>query len=168
VFLYKVGTSSERYGVLEYHCIKLAFLCLYCNPSIPCSRYIVQPEANRLQPLYSTMEASPKALGGRQEQDRSLRIVTIVSMVPALALLIPSGVLSGNAFPALTLIPMGMSCLVSMTALGRKKDDSYIKHALPGADFASASFLMVMMVLRYVCRIIAIERTSSVSSNTKS
>ena len=45
---------------------------------------------------------------------------------------------------------MGMSCLVGLTALGSKKEDSYVKYALPGADFATATFLMVMMVLRYV------------------
>jgi hypothetical protein len=96
------------------------------------------------------MDAPPKPLNGRREQDRALRIVTIISMVPALALLIASGVVSGNPLPALGLLPMGMSCLVSMTALGSKKEDSYVKYALPGADFATATFLMVMMVLRYV------------------
>jgi hypothetical protein len=71
-------------------------------------------------------------------------------MIPALALLIASGVVSGNPLPALGLLPMGMSCLVGLTALGSKKEDSYVKYALPGADFATATFLMVMMVLRYV------------------
>jgi hypothetical protein len=94
------------------------------------------------------MDASPTVHNGRCEQDRSLRIVTIIAMFPALGLLIASGVLSGNPLPALGLLPMGMSCLVSMTALGSKKQDSYVKYALPGADFATATFLMVMMVLR--------------------
>jgi hypothetical protein len=94
------------------------------------------------------MDASPIAHISRCEQDRSLRIVTIIAMFPALGLLIASGVLSGNPLPALGLLPMGMSCLVSMTALGSKKQDSYVKYALPGADFATATFLMVMMVLR--------------------
>ena len=102
------------------------------------------------------MDASPNmnahVHNGRREQDRALRIVTIMSMIPALALLISSGVVSGNPLPAVGLVPMGMSCLVSMTALGSKKDDSYVKYALPGADFATATFLMVMMVLRYVPR----------------
>ena len=91
-----------------------------------------------------------QARNGRQEQDRALRIVTIMSMIPALALLIASGVVSRNPLPAIGLIPMGMSFLVGLTALGSKKDDSYVKHALPGADFATATFLMVMLVLRYV------------------
>jgi hypothetical protein len=73
-----------------------------------------------------------------------------MSMIPALALLIASGVVSGNPLPALGLLPMGMSCLVGLTALGSKKEDSYVKYALPGADFATATFLMVMLVLRYV------------------
>ena len=96
------------------------------------------------------MDAPPKAHNGRREQDRALRIVSIITMAPALGLLIASGVVSGDPLPALGLLPMGMSCLVSMTALGSKKEDSYVKYALPGADFATATFLMVMMVLRYV------------------
>jgi hypothetical protein len=96
------------------------------------------------------MDAAPKVCNARREQDRALRILTVLTMIPALGLLIASGVVSRNAFPALTLIPMGLSCVVGMTALGSKKEDSYIKNALPGADFVAATFLMVMMVLRYV------------------
>lgn len=96
------------------------------------------------------MDAQPKLHNGRRERDRALRIITIITMVPALGLLIASAVVSHNAFPALGLMPQAMSFLVGLTALGSKKDDSYVKYALPGADFATATFLMVMMVLRYV------------------
>lgn len=95
------------------------------------------------------MDAQLNARKAQREQDRSLRIVTIIAMVPALGLLIPAGVVTGNALPALGLIPMGMSCLVSMTALGSsKKDDSYLRFVVPGADFATATFLMILMVIR--------------------
>jgi len=59
---------------------------------------------------------------------------------------------------------MGMSCLVGLTALGSKKEDSYVKYALPGADFATATFLMVMMVLRYAKP--SIHLHSFIQSNT--
>jgi hypothetical protein len=81
-------------------------------------------------------------------RDKTIRIVTIVAMIPALCLLIPSGVVTGNAFPALGLIPMGFSFLVSATALGSKKQDSYVRRIVPGADFTAATFLMVFMVIR--------------------
>lgn len=96
------------------------------------------------------MDAPLNARNAQRHQDRALRIVTIIAMVPALALLIPAGVLTGNAFPALGLIPMGMSCLVGLTALGNKKDDSYLRFVVPGADFVTATFLMVLMVVRLV------------------
>ena len=93
------------------------------------------------------MDNPPKIPSGYA--DRTLRIIMVVAFFPALAFL-SACVFSYLFVPTVGLIPMGMSCLVSMTALGSKKDDSYVKYALPGADFATATFLMVMMVLRYV------------------
>lgn len=93
------------------------------------------------------MDSSPKSHDA--PKDKAIRIVTIVNMIPALALLIPSGVVTGNAFPALGLVPMAFSCVVSMTALGSKKEYSYVRFLVPGADFTAATFLMVLMVIRY-------------------
>lgn len=91
-------------------------------------------------------------------KDKAIRIITIVNMIPALALLIPSGVVTGNAFPALGLVPMAFSCMVSMTALGSKKEYSYVRFLVPGADFTAATFLMILMVIRYVV-MVALECT---------
>jgi hypothetical protein len=94
------------------------------------------------------MDALPKP--SNSHRDRSVRIITIVNMLPALLLLIPAGVVTGNAFPAVGLVPMGFSCLVSATALGSKKEGSYGRYVVPGADFFAATLLMVFMIIRCV------------------
>jgi hypothetical protein len=161
VSLYKIGTSSKRYSILKYICIGnsigFGFISIAINTFsvLTTTRNHTQTTfqlSNRQQSAY-TMDAPPKAHNGRREQDRALRIVTIMNMIPALGLLIASGVESRNAFPALGLIPMSMSCLIGMTALGSKREGSYVQCALPGADFATATFLMVMMVIRYVAAV---------------
>jgi hypothetical protein len=98
------------------------------------------------------MDSPPKSTNAHR--DRSVRIITIVDMVPALLLLIPAGVVTGNAFPAVGLVPMAFSCLVSATALGSKSESSYGRFIVPGADFTAATLLMVFMVVRYVAVVV--------------
>jgi hypothetical protein len=51
------------------------------------------------------------------QQDRTLRLITIGSWVPAMALLIPYGVKTESPFPALGLIPLTMSAVVGLAKL---------------------------------------------------
>ena len=51
------------------------------------------------------------------QQDRPLRLITIGSWVPAMALLIPYGVRTNTAFPALGLIPLSLSVVVGLAKL---------------------------------------------------
>jgi hypothetical protein len=94
------------------------------------------------------MDAPPKSRDAHR--DRTVRIITIVDMLPALLLLIPAGVVTGNAFPAVGLVPMAFSCLVSATALGSKRQSSYGQFIVPGADFTAATLIMVFMIVRCV------------------
>lgn len=79
---------------------------------------------------------------------RTLRLITIIAMIPALSLLIPSAIFTHTATPTLGLIPMSLSCVVSLTALGIRKPNSSLKFFIPGADFVAATLLMVDLVAR--------------------
>jgi uncharacterized membrane protein YhaH (DUF805 family) len=79
--------------------------------------------------------------------DRALRITTIIAFVPALALLIPSGVVTAKPLPAIGLVPMAMSLVVSLAALTSKKSSVRMR---PTADTIVAASLMVVMVFRCV------------------
>ncbi|KAM0692419.1 hypothetical protein Q7P36_008622 [Cladosporium allicinum] len=79
--------------------------------------------------------------------DRTLRIITIVAFVPALALLIPSGVVTARPLPAIGLVPMAMSLVVSMAALASKKSSSRMR---PMADSIVAVSLMIVMVFSWI------------------
>ena len=91
--------------------------------------------------------ASPPSVYNGRRPDRTLRIITIVAFVPALALLIPSGVVTARPLPAIGLVPMAMSLVVSMAALGSKKSSSRMR---PMADSIVAVSLMIVMVFRSV------------------
>jgi len=99
----------------------------------------------QLQIYTANMANSSKASNGRP--DRTLRIITIVAFIPALALLIPSGVVTAKPLPAIGLVPMAMSLVVSMAALSSKKSAVNIR---PTADAIVASSLMIVMVFRLV------------------
>lgn len=72
--------------------------------------------------------------------DRQLRIVTIVAMIPALALLITAGIITASYLPAIGVVPMAFSCLVSAAALG-SRDYS------PGAGKAMADAMAALSLL---------------------
>jgi predicted nucleic acid binding AN1-type Zn finger protein len=91
------------------------------------------------------MESPSSTSNGRP--DRTLRIVTIVAIIPALALLIPSGVVTAKPLPAIGLVPMAMSAVVSMAALASKKSSTRVR---PTADVIVATSLMIVMVFRLV------------------
>jgi hypothetical protein len=99
----------------------------------------------QLQTQPTDMASPPSPPNGRP--DRTLRIVTIVAFVPALALLIPSGVVTAKPLPAIGLVPMAMSLVVSMAALGSKKSLTRMR---PMADTIVATSLMIVMVFRSV------------------
>ena len=91
--------------------------------------------------------ASPSSPSNGRRPDRTLRIITIVAFIPALALLTPSGVVTARPLPAIGLVPMAMSLVVSMAALGSKKSSSRMR---PMADSIVAVSLMIVMVFRSV------------------
>lgn len=91
------------------------------------------------------MENQSSPSNGRP--DRALRITTIVNFVPALALLIPSGVVTAKPLPAIGLVPMAMSLVVSMAALTSNKSSVRMR---PTADTIVALSLMTVMIFRFV------------------
>lgn len=93
----------------------------------------------------AVMENQSSPSNGRP--DRALRITTIVTFVPALALLIPSGVVTARPLPAIGLVPMAMSLVVSMAALTSNKSSVRMR---PTADTIVALSLMTVMVFRFV------------------
>jgi hypothetical protein len=117
-------------------------------PSISSTDYSTIPSTTTTTTTTTTMDPSSKTRNAKR--DRTLRLLTLVSMIPALALLIPSGVIYGIALPALGLLPMCLSCVVSLMALGSKKDAAYANFIVTGADFVTAALLMFLMVIRYV------------------
>ena len=64
-------------------------------------------EDSRVLNLYTSIMAL-------SQQERTLRLITIGSWVPGMALLIPYGVKSQMAFPPLGLIPLTMSAIVGL------------------------------------------------------
>jgi uncharacterized membrane protein YhaH (DUF805 family) len=98
--------------------------------------------------IHTTSMASLSRPSNGRRPDRTLRIITIVAFVPALALLIPSGVVTARPLPAIGLVPMAMSLVVSMAALASKKSSSRMR---PMADSIVAVSLMIVMVFRLVC-----------------
>jgi uncharacterized membrane protein YhaH (DUF805 family) len=97
--------------------------------------------------IHTISMASPSRPSNGRRPDRTLRIITIVAFVPALALLIPSGVVTARPLPAIGLVPMAMSLVISMAALGSKKSPSKMR---PMADSIVAVSLMIVMVFRSV------------------
>ena len=59
-----------------------------------------------LLPTHNNMDTKPR--------DRALRVITIFALVPALAFLIPHGAETEQVFPALGLIPAGLSAIIGL------------------------------------------------------
>lgn len=76
--------------------------------------------------------------------DRQLRVMTIVAMLPAIALLISTGITTSSYLPAVGLVPMAFSCLVSAVALGGSNH-------LPGAGTATVNAAIALSPLGFWC-----------------
>lgn len=79
--------------------------------------------------------------------DRALRIITILTFEPALALLIPHGIVSHQICPALGLVPMFLSACLGLIHVFRtvkaRSVDSFI-------DAFLAAFLLSIMIPAFV------------------
>lgn len=53
------------------------------------------------------------------ESDRTLRIISIITFIPAIAILIPHGVLSDHPCPAIGLIPMSLSAAYGIVLINK-------------------------------------------------
>ena len=69
----------------------------------------------------SAMEPTNTTFDSRSESQ--LRLITIAAMIPALALLIPHGVITYQALPAIGLVPMAMSAVSGAAILLYKISD---------------------------------------------
>lgn len=78
--------------------------------------------------------------------DRQLRMFTIAAMIPALVLLIPSGVFTYQALPAIGLVPMAMSAALGAAVVTDRKI-STSRRAV--ADIVIATLLLFVLVPRY-------------------
>lgn len=79
--------------------------------------------------------------------DRSLRIVTICTMLPASILLIATGISTRGVLPTIGLVPMTLSALLGAVSLASKKGPvPYTSHM----DLILAIFLMAILVPTYV------------------
>jgi hypothetical protein len=90
------------------------------------------------------MEASPGHENGRS--DRQLRIFTIAAIIPAFALLVPSGVVTYQPLPAIGLVPMAMSALLGLATLASPKMST---HGKTWADIVIAVSLLAVLIPRY-------------------
>jgi hypothetical protein len=91
------------------------------------------------------MEAPNGPENGRS--DRQLRIFTIAALIPAFALLIPSGVVTYQPLPAIGLVPMAMSALLGVTTLASRKTSTYGR---TWADIIVAVSLLAVLIPRQV------------------
>ena len=80
---------------------------------------------------FSSIGTSKMDIPAKPTPHRTLRLITIIAMIPALSLLIPSAIFTHTATPTLGLIPMSLSCVVSLTALGIRKPNSSLKFFIP-------------------------------------
>jgi hypothetical protein len=80
--------------------------------------------------------------------DRSLRIVTICTIIPASILLIATGISTRGILPTIGLVPMTLSALLGVVSLssGNKGPIPYKSHM----DLVLAIFLMAILVPTYV------------------
>jgi hypothetical protein len=80
--------------------------------------------------------------------DRSLRIVTICTILPASILLIATGISTRGVLPTIGLVPMTLSTLLGVVSLasGNKGPIPYKSHM----DLVLAIFLMAILVPTYV------------------
>jgi hypothetical protein len=78
--------------------------------------------------------------------DRQLRIFTIATLLPAFALLIPSGVVTYQPLPAIGLIPMAMSALLGLFTLASPKMSTSER---TWADIIIAVSLLAVLIPRY-------------------
>jgi hypothetical protein len=92
------------------------------------------------------MDNPPKIPGGYA--DRTLRIIMIVSFVPALALLTGACIaLYGRLVPAIGIIPMAMSLAANISALKNPKSPVRQK---PMIDAVVALSLLFIMIIWFV------------------
>jgi hypothetical protein len=78
--------------------------------------------------------------------DRQLRIFTIATLLPAFALLIPSGVVTYQPLPAIGLVPMTMSALLGLFTLASPKMSTSER---TWADIIIAVSLLAVLIPRY-------------------
>ena len=78
---------------------------------------------------------------------RHLRITTIATFIPAFALLVPTGVVTERPLPAIGLVPMAISAMLSAATLMSKRKEF---PETPYADAAVVLALLVVMIPSYV------------------
>jgi hypothetical protein len=79
--------------------------------------------------------------------DRSLRIVTICTILPASILLIATGISTRGVLPTIGLVPMALSMLLGVVSLASKNGPVPYKSHM---DLVLAIFLMAILVPTYV------------------
>jgi hypothetical protein len=89
---------------------------------------------------------SPPSGPENGRSDRQLRIFTIATLLPAFALLIPSGVVTYQPLPAIGLIPMTMSALLGLFTLASPKMSASER---TWADIIIAFSLLAVLIPRY-------------------
>lgn len=90
------------------------------------------------------MDSTTATFDSRSE--RQLRFVTIAAMVPALALLIASGVITYQVLPAIGLVPMAMSAVTGAAILFADISDK----RKATADIVMVLSLLAVLIPRYV------------------
>jgi hypothetical protein len=88
------------------------------------------------------------AAAGEDGSDWHSRVITVCTFIPALALLIPVGVYTQKALPALGLVPMALSTGLGAARLASNGKSNPRK---PYADFIVALSLLAILIPSYVC-----------------
>ncbi|KAM0715902.1 hypothetical protein Q7P37_008416 [Cladosporium fusiforme] len=81
----------------------------------------------------------------KDKRDRQLRIVTVLSFIPAFALNVAVGVVTELPLPALNLIPMAFSTGLGLVLLVDKK-----RPKKPTADLVAAGSLLVFLIATWI------------------
>jgi hypothetical protein len=129
----------------------LTHLASHCNYLInrlvtTFRKQIIIPTMPFLPQDSSTKMETPPSAPEDGRSDRQLRIFTIAAIIPAFALLVPSGVITYQPLPAIGLVPMAMSALLGLAALAGRNMSSYGR---TWADIIVAISLLAVLIPRY-------------------